>query len=105
MKDFVHSSSNMFLLERWNSYYNELFLPNTIFIVIGLIVGVIGNVTVICVYQKGLKNKGHGRFFIPILATVDLMCVSFSGLYHMLQLTHFVTFPNSWVCKFFYYTI
>ena len=105
MKVFVHSSRSMFSLGSWNTYYNELFLPNTILVVIGLIVGVIGNVTVICVYQQGLKNKGNGRFFIPILATVDLMCVSFSAVYHIIQLTHFVTFPNSWVCKFFYYLI
>lgn len=104
MKVFVHSSRSMFSLGSWNTYYTELFLPNTILVVIGLIVGVIGNVTVICVYQKGLKNKGNGRFFIPILATVDLMCVSFSAVYHIIKLTHFVTFPNSWVCIFFYYS-
>lgn len=79
-------------------------LPNTILVVIGLIIGVIGNVTVICVYQIGLKNKGNGCFFIPIMATVDLMCVSFSAVYHIIKFTHFVTFPNSWVCKFFYYS-
>lgn len=105
MNVFVHSSKGMFSLDSWNTYYNELFLPNTILVVIRLIVGVIGNVTVICVYQQGLKNKGNGRFFIPILATVVLMCVSFSAVYHILQLTYFVTFPNSWVCKFFYYSI
>lgn len=105
MNVFVHSSKGMFSLDSWNTYYNELFLPNTILVVIRRIVGVIGNVTVICVYQQGLKNKGNGRFFIPILATVVLMCVSFSAVYHILQLTYFVTFPNSWVCKFFYYSI
>lgn len=62
----------MFSLGSWNTYYNELFLPNTILVVIGLIVGVIDNVTVICVYQKGLKNKGNGRFFHTDLGNCSL---------------------------------
>lgn len=97
MKVFVHSSRSMFSLGSWNTYYTELFLPNTILVVIGLIVWVIGNVIVICVYQKKIKKQRKRSFFIPILATVVLMCVSFSAVYHILQLTHFVTFPNSWV--------
>lgn len=101
----VSAINDTFSLEEWNSYYNELYLPNTVLLTIGLLIGTFGNVTVIIVYQRGLKNKGHGRFFIPILATIDLICVLLSAIYNIMQITRHVTFPGSWVCRLFIYSI
>ncbi|XP_052692278.1 substance-K receptor-like [Crassostrea angulata] len=101
----LSSKNDTFSLEKWNSYYSKLYLPNTVLLTIWLIIGTLGNATVIFVYQKGLKNKGHGRFFIPILATVDLMCVSVSATFNIVQITGRVTFPDSWICKMFFYSI
>lgn len=99
------SENDVFSLEKWNSYYSELYLPNTILIAIGLFVGISGNATVIFVYQRGLKNKGQGRFFIPILATVDMASVTASSIYNIVQITRHVTFPGSLICGFFVYII
>lgn len=101
----VSTTNYTFSLEKWNSYYTELYLPNTVLLTVGLLVGMFGNATVIFVYQQGLKNKGHGRFFIPILATIDLICVLLSAIYNIVQITRHVTFPGSWVCKLFVYSI
>ncbi|XP_052692277.1 pyroglutamylated RF-amide peptide receptor-like [Crassostrea angulata] len=101
----VSTINDTFSLEKWNSYYNELYLPNTVLLTIGLLIGTFGNATVIIVYQRGLKNKGHGRFFIPILATIDLICVLLSATYNIVQITRHVTFPGSLVCKLFIYSI
>lgn len=99
------STSNMFSFDIWNYYYSELCLPITLLIVFQLIVGVLGSVTVLFLYQKRLKSKWHKSrfFFISILGTLDFICVSFQidDVYHKLQLTHFVTFPSSWSCYSF----
>lgn len=42
--------NDVFLIEKWNFYYSELYLLNIIFIVIGFFVGIFGNVFVIFVY-------------------------------------------------------
>lgn len=94
--------NDVFSIEKWNFYYSELYLPNTIFIAIGLFVGISGNAFVIFVYQRGLKNKGQGRFFIPILATVDLASVTACSIYNIVQITRHVTFPGTLICRFFF---
>lgn len=105
MQTVLSSKNDTFTLEIWNSYYSKLYLPNTILLTFWLIIGTLGNATVIFVYQRGLMNKGHGRFFIPILATVDLMCVTVSATFNIVQITRRVTFPDSWICKLFFYSI
>lgn len=97
--------NDVFSIEKWNFYYSELYLPNTILIAIGLFVGISGNAFVIFVYQRGLKNKGQGRFFIPILATVDLASVTACSIYNIVQITRHVTFPGTLICRFFVYII
>lgn len=105
MQTVLSSKNDTFTLEIWNSYYSKLYLPNKILLTFWLIIGTLGNATVIFVYQRGLINIGHGRFFIPILATVDLKCVSVSATFNIVQITRRVTFPDSWICKLFFYSI
>lgn len=102
-----HAYSVVF--EKWYIYTWKMeFLPqqiiftNTILLTFWLIIGTLGKATVIFVYQRGLKNNGQGRFFIPILATVDLMCVSVSATFNIVQITRRVTFPDSWICQLFF---
>lgn len=42
--------NDMFLFEKWNFYYNELYLLNMVFLIIGFLIGMFGNVIVIIVY-------------------------------------------------------
>lgn len=42
--------NDMFLFEEWNLYYNELYLLNMVFLIIGFLIGMFGNVIVIIVY-------------------------------------------------------
>ena len=94
-----------FSLDQWNSYYTDLYLPNTILIAVGLFIGFSGNVLVILVYQRGLKDQGHGRYFIPMLAKSDLACITVSSVYNIVQITRHVTFPDFGLCKLFIYGI
>ena len=103
--EFQNKGNQHFSLAHWNSYYSELYLPNTILIALGLFIGIGGNVLVIFVYQRGLKDKGHGRYFIPMLAKSDLACITVSSLYNIVQITRHVTFPDSWICKSFLYIL
>lgn len=98
------STSNMFSFDIWNYYYSELCLPITLLIVFQLIVGVLGSVTVLFLYQKRLKSKWHkSRFFFHIdLGNSRLhLCFISNWWCVKLQLTHFVTFPSSWSCYSF----
>lgn len=68
MKSGLFFSTNETLsLDKWNSYYSELYLPNMILLTIKFIIETCGNATVICVYQRGLKNMHPSRLFYTYL--------------------------------------
>lgn len=57
------------------------FWWNIVFCVLCLVFGIIGNSVVILVYHTKLKSKIEERFFIPILAFLDLLaCVMVSAV-------------------------
>ncbi|KAK3101489.1 hypothetical protein FSP39_003982 [Pinctada imbricata] len=60
----------------WNNDISYRHIWITIILVILLIVGVVGNAIVVLVYKFKMTGKIEDRFFIPILAAVDLVsCV------------------------------
>ncbi|XP_062619283.1 octopamine receptor beta-2R-like [Saccostrea cucullata] len=55
-------------------------LPNAIILVFYVVLGSLGNVSVIIVYVKDMKNVfSSGRLFIPFLAFVDLITLNYNG--------------------------
>ena len=60
-------------LEKWNKELAAKLIPDTIYLVIYLIIGCIGNSVVICVYARRNYLNNEDRFFIPILAIFDLV--------------------------------
>lgn len=63
-------------LDKWNSEEANKYVAHNIFLVIYFIIGFVGNLVVLLVYKFKLTKENESKYFIPILAFVDLMaCV------------------------------
>ena len=60
-------------LDEWNKELATKLMPNTVCLGIYLLIGCIGNSVVICVYARRNNLNNEDRFFIPILAIIDLV--------------------------------
>lgn len=93
-----YSTNETCLLQRWNSFYSDQYLLNTFIIAFGILIGLKGNPVVTYNYiPRRIKTNGHGRFFIRILATMNLICVSVSSTYSI-QLS--ANYKTSIISKF-----
>ena len=87
----------------WNEQNAKLYLPNTILLALYLIVGVIGNVTVILVYQFRLNKQKDGRYFVAPLAWIDFIALIVTASLNLTQNTKQIIFPGLGVCKMLKY--
>jgi hypothetical protein len=79
--------------------YSEKVLPNTVIEILEAVLGILGNFVVILVYTKCMKEKSMTRYFIPVLAVVDLVgCVS-NGVFIYLADTMQYVIPSVYFCK------
>ncbi|XP_052077616.1 uncharacterized protein LOC127715568 [Mytilus californianus] len=78
--------------------YHGISLSSTILIVIGAIIGIVGNCTVIFFYFIRIKERGE-RYFIPLLAIVDLVACLTSSSFYIMDNTFFYNYPNDIVCR------
>lgn len=89
--------------EEWNKDLATELLPDTVCLAIYLIIGGIGNSVVICVYTRRISLNNEDRFFIPILAIIDLVsCIvncSFSMSINLLP----VKYDSDFACKFMWF--
>ncbi|XP_021363774.1 type-1 angiotensin II receptor A-like [Mizuhopecten yessoensis] len=82
-----------------NNIIKETFLPLTLVLWFYLVIGVYGNSLVMFVYWARKKPVRDDRYFIPLLALVDLIsCVVSSGTGIYAQ-THPLVFDNNVGCK------
>jgi hypothetical protein len=82
------------LLER----YFDIPLSNSILIVIGAVIGIIGNSTIVVFYMFRIKEREE-RYFIPLLAIVDLVACFTSSAFYIMDNTFFYTYPNDAACR------
>ncbi|VDH95337.1 Hypothetical predicted protein [Mytilus galloprovincialis] len=75
-----------------------IYLSNTVLIVIGTVIGIFGNLTVIYFYLVRIKERGE-RYFIPLLAIVDLCACLASSLFIVMHNTFFYNYPSDIVCR------
>jgi hypothetical protein len=61
--------------------------------------GIIGNLVVLLVYTKYVQDKTVTRYFIPVLAVVDLVGCLSNVVYFYLDNTMGYTFPSVYLCK------
>ncbi|XP_062575819.1 5-hydroxytryptamine receptor 1A-beta-like [Saccostrea cucullata] len=84
----------LMLLER----YSDIFLSSSILILIGAVVGMIGNSTIIVFYFFRIKERGE-RYFIPLLAIVDLIACFTSPPFYIMDNTFFYNYPSDAACR------
>lgn len=84
---------------RLSEEYSEQLLPNTVTHLIELAFGVFGNTIVLVMYSRYIADKSGTRYFIPILALVDLIgCLSNVTQFHLDNTMRFV-YPSIHLCK------
>ena len=86
-------------IEEFNFHYVNVFIPNIVWSLICLVIGIVGNVIIILVYIFKMKNYSEERYFIPILALFDLCAIIFTTIYFILDYVYFVNFQSSIICK------
>ncbi|XP_052064254.1 G-protein coupled receptor moody-like [Mytilus californianus] len=82
----------------WELKYSDLALSSTILIIIGCIVGIIGNGSVIICYFFRIQERGE-RYFIPVLAVVDLVACITSSIFYVMDNTFFFSYPHDLMCR------
>ncbi|XP_052064256.1 5-hydroxytryptamine receptor 1D-like [Mytilus californianus] len=82
----------------WELKYSDLALSSTILIIIGGIVGILGNVSVIICYFFRIEKCGE-RYFIPVLAVVDLVACITSSIFYVMDNTFFFNYPYDLMCR------
>lgn len=87
----------------WNEQNAKFYLPNTVLLALYLIVGVIGNVTVILVYQFRLNKQKDGRYFVAPLAWIDFIALIVTASLNLTQNTKQIIFPGLGACKMLKY--
>lgn len=96
----MNSSNQSVTLEEFNDYIIQLLIPNSIILVIYFIASVIGNGMVLIVYKFKLRSKiMHKRFFIPILAVLDMAACIVGSSFALSINFNFYTFRIDAMCR------
>ncbi|XP_063436535.1 taste receptor type 2 member 109-like [Mytilus trossulus] len=88
-------------VEAWNSDLMEDMLPKTIFLICCMVIGLFGNGFTLLIYCVKMKMSDE-RYFIPVLATVDLFAATICPILGVMESRMIVTFYNASVCKIFW---
>ncbi|XP_071140152.1 orexin receptor type 2-like [Mytilus edulis] len=88
-------------VEAWNSDLMEDMLPKTIFLICCMVIGLFGNGFTLLIYCVKMKMSDE-RYFIPVLATVDLFAATICPILGVMESRMIVTFNNASVCKIFW---
>ena len=90
-------SDDILTVEQWNELLARILLPDTIFLVAYLWIGIIGNSTVLYIYVSRIRCES--RFFIPVLSAVDLVAVIVTCPFSMSINLLSVRFDSDIACK------
>ena len=60
-------------IDEWNQELATKPIPDTVCLAVYFVIGVLGNSSVIIVYRTRKQLNNEDRFFIPILAIIDLI--------------------------------
>ncbi|XP_048741181.2 5-hydroxytryptamine receptor 1A-like [Ostrea edulis] len=78
--------------------YSDIYLSSSILILIGAVIGIIGNSTIAIFYLFRIKERRE-RYFIPLLAVVDLAACFTSPPFYIMDNTFFYNYPNDAACR------
>ena len=91
------------ILDTWNSQLSNHLIANNVILVIYMVVGVFGNVLVIFIYNLKLSKRKDDRYFIPVLATMDLIACLIGSSYALALNILPAKFTNDILCKVLWY--
>ena len=79
-------------VDDWNSHYINVFIPNIVWNILCLLLGLIGNSCVLFIYIFKMKQHREDRYFIPILAWLDLMASMLATIYYITDYFYFIAY-------------
>lgn len=87
-------------LDQENQIAIEYSLPFTIILIVYMCLGVLGNSAVLYIYLRKFKSYSDGRFFIPVLAVVDMTACVVNCSFHLSLTTSPLRYPSgNFGCK------
>ena len=86
-------------LDQWNQELVVTLIPVSIILVIFMILGTMGNGTVLFIYHRKFQTYTEGRFFIPILAVADLVACFVNCACHLSETILPVMYISNIGCK------
>lgn len=92
-------------VEDINMYIIDIFLPNIIIVGLYVLIGIIGNSLVICVYLRKMGDTTDNRFFIPCLAAGDILACLVCGTSTILLYIFNIEFHNEATCKVMWFSM
>ncbi|XP_076098790.1 orexin receptor type 2-like [Mytilus galloprovincialis] len=93
------------ILNAWNLEEAYKYIVHDVFLIIYFIVGVFGNVVVLIVYQVKLKKESDSRYFIPILALVDLLATILRVPFELWRTILPVNFRDINACRYLWFVV
>ncbi|XP_062591619.1 pyrokinin-1 receptor-like, partial [Saccostrea cucullata] len=91
--------------ETLSSEYSKALLPNTIIQLVMGTLGVFGNCLVLLMYTKYVEDRSGSRYFIPILALVDLIGTVSNVSKNYVNDTMGYIYPSEFLCKTFAFSM
>ncbi|XP_071119958.1 neuropeptide Y receptor type 1-like [Mytilus edulis] len=82
----------------WELKYSDVAVSSTILTIIGGIVGILGNCSVIICYFFRIQERGQ-RYFIPVLAVVDLVACITSSVFYIMDNKFLLNYPYDLMCR------
>ena len=90
--------NNTYYLEFLYNRHSDIVWTSWIFIIIGCVIGIIGNAIVIYFYFFRIKDRGE-RYFIPLLAIVDLLGCIILPINKVFTTQFMYSFPGQTTCR------
>lgn len=91
-------------LKQWNTSLFKQYTASTILQCCYVVFGVLGNLLVILLYRFKMRGQKEDRFFIPVLAVVDLTGCLTSASLSIAQNLFPVMFPSGVLCKLLFFS-
>ncbi|XP_052694816.1 5-hydroxytryptamine receptor 2A-like [Crassostrea angulata] len=79
--------------------YSDRLIPNTVIHLTEGAIGIFGNIIVLVMYSRYIADKNGTRYFIPVLAVVNLMGCLSNVVQFQLDNTMRYTYPDVHLCK------
>ena len=93
------NESQLHLILEYNEEYANNMWPNTLYSLLCLVIGLIGNGYVLLIYKFKMKDTTESRYFIPYLAIVDACASFFTCIIFILNNFYILYFPWDVLCK------